>query len=104
MLNESTGIFTLVLALVTMRRLRVRVRDPVKLAYIAFCEKLKSCGIARAPAEGPVAYAQRVSRTRPDLESIVHGFIALYVAQRYAGSAGAQDVGQLRRLAREFNP
>ena len=104
LLLTITGIFTLVLALVTLRRLRVRVRDPVKLAYAAFCEKLQGRGIARSPAEGPAAYAERVSRTRPDLESGVRCFIALYIALRYAGAEGGQEVGRLQQLARDFNP
>jgi transglutaminase-like putative cysteine protease len=99
-----TGAFTLVLAIVTLRRLRVRVSDPVKLAYGAFCEKLKSRGIARRPEEGPAAYAERVSGMRPDLEPVVHGFIALYIALRYAGAQGGHEVGRLQQLAREFNP
>ena len=104
LLLAITGIFTLALALLTLRRLRVRVRDPVKLAYIAFCEKLGSLGIPRQPPEGPVAYADRVSRARPDLEQIVRGFVALYVALRYANASAAEDVGRLQRLARDFNP
>jgi hypothetical protein len=104
LLLAITGVFTLVLALLTLRRLRVRVRDPVKLAYLAFCEKLGRLGIARTPAEGPLAYAERVTRARPDLAPPVRSFIGLYVALRYADSEGARDVGRLQELAREFNP
>jgi hypothetical protein len=82
----------------------VRVRDPVKLAYIAFCRKLSERGIARREDEGPLAYAERVSRTRPDLESIVSAFTTLYVALRYAGASGAESLGRLQQLAKEFKP
>ena len=99
-----TGVFTLGLALFTLRRLRVRVRDPVKLAYVAFCKKLSERGISRHADEGPLAYAERVSRTRPDLEAIVSAFTVLYVALRYAGASGAENVGRLQRLTREFKP
>ena len=104
LLLTITGILTLVLALVTLRRLRVRVRDPVKLAYIAFCRKLSERGIARRADEGPLTYADRVNRARPDLETIVSAFIALYVALRYAGGSGADNVGRLQQLVREFRP
>lgn len=104
LLLAITGVFTLVLALLTVRRLRVRVRDPVKLAYIAFCRKLGERGLAPDSGEGPLAYAQRVNRTRPDLETIVSAFTALYVALRYAGESGSENVGRLRQLAREFRP
>ena len=82
----------------------VRVRDPVMLAYLAFCAKLRERGIAREPEEGPLTFAERVSRLRPDLETIVRRFIALYVALRYAGESGAQSVTRLQQLAREFKP
>ncbi len=98
------GAFTLVLALLTVRRLRVRVRDPVKLAYLAFCRKLSDRGIARESGEGPLAYAERVSCARPDLKLYVSVFTSLYVALRYAGSSGVESVVKLRQLAKEFRP
>ena len=99
-----TGAIVLVLALFMVRRLRVRVRDPVKLAYLAFCEKLGAKGIAREVNEGPLDYRDKVARARPDLEAIVRGFIALYVAIRYGGAGDAKEVERLQTLAREFNP
>lgn len=104
LLLAATGIVTMVLALITLRRLRVRVRDPVKLAYIAFCDKLRARGLPRQDMEGPLSYAARVGRARPDLDALVRRFIALYVALRYAGQSGPQDVGRLQALAREFKP
>jgi protein-glutamine gamma-glutamyltransferase len=104
LLLAITGTLTLLLALLTLRKLRVRVRDPVKLVYNAFCEKLRARGIAREPEEGPLAFADRVIRQRPDLESIVRAFTALYVALRYAGVSTAQGLGRLQQLARQFKP
>ncbi|HYC46061.1 MAG TPA: DUF3488 and transglutaminase-like domain-containing protein [Burkholderiales bacterium] len=104
LLLAITGAFTLVLAVFMLRRLRVRVRDPVKLAYIAFCEKLRARGLVREANEGPLAYAAKVTRERPDLEGIVRRFISLYVAVRYGGEADAKNVQQLQTLAREFKP
>ena len=102
LLLTVTGVFTLVLALLTLRRLRVRVRDPVMLAYLAFCTKLGERGIVRGPDEGPFTYAERVSRLRPDLESLVRAFTALYVQLRYAGETATPSVTRLQQLAREF--
>jgi len=104
MLLTLTGVFTLVLALFTLRRLRVRVKDPVTLAYNAYCAKLEDRGIARSPSEGPLSFAERVIGARPDLEGIVRGFTALYVRLRYADEPGPEDVARLRDLAREFAP
>lgn len=104
LLLTLTGVFTLVLAIFTLRRLRVRVRDPVMLAYLAFCTKLRERGIERQPDEGPLTFAERVSRLRPDLENLVRGFTVLYVSLRYAGDSGAQNVTRLQQLARDFRP
>lgn len=94
----------LLLTLFTVCRLRVRVRDPVRLAYIAFCTKLHSHGLPRQDTEGPLSYADRVSLARPDLESIVRRFIRLYVELRYGSESGLQHVSRLQRLARDFKP
>lgn len=99
-----TGVFTLVLALFTLRRLRVRVRDPVAIAYAAFCSKLRERGLARLPNEGPLAFADRVTAARPDLKEVVRGFTQRYVALRYAGESGVESIARLRKLARNFRP
>lgn len=97
-----TGVVILVLAAFTLHN--IRVRDPVKAAYSAFCNKLRDRGMARAPHEGPVSYGERVSRLRPDLQPVVIRFTALYVALRYAGAANPERVAELRQLARDFRP
>ena len=104
LLLAGTGVITLVLAFFTLRRLRVRVRDPVARAYLAFCAKLSQRGIARAAGEGPLAFAERVSRLRPDLEPLVRRFIGLYVDLRYGRAQETQRVTELRELARDFKP
>lgn len=104
LLLAATGAITFVLAFFTLRRLRVRVRDPVKLAYVAFCNKLQARGLARRGNEGPLSYAGRVTRVRPDLESTVRRFIRLYVDLRYGSESSTRDVARLQALAREFRP
>jgi transglutaminase-like putative cysteine protease len=104
LLLAFTGIITLVLAVFMLRRLRVRVRDPVMLAYLAFCNKLGERGIARGPDEGPLAFGERVVRARPDLEALVRRFIAIYVGLRYGGESGRLRVNQLQQLAKDFRP
>jgi hypothetical protein len=104
LLLAGTAIIALLLAVLTLRRLRVRVRDPVRRAYMAFCSKLRSRGLAREATEGPLSYADRVSRERPDLTTPVQRFIRLYVDLRYGREAGVQHVARLQQLAREFKP
>jgi transglutaminase-like putative cysteine protease len=104
LLLAATGVLTLALAFFTLRRLRVRVRDPVAVAYAAFCDKLRARGLAREAGEGPLSFSQRVVDARPDLEAFVRAFTMLYVGVRYAGNTGADDVTRLQTLAREFSP
>lgn len=96
-----TGIAVLVLAALTLYRLRARAKDPVLRIYEQFCRKLARRGLGRAAAEGPRDYAARVCNARPDLASVVNEISDLYVALRYAPSAPA-DVAQFRRLTRAF--
>lgn len=97
-----TAAVTLVLALIMLRKLRVRVRDPVKLAYAAFCEKLRARGLDRAASEGPSTYADRVVSARPDLETPVRQISRLYARLRYGRDANVREVGELQQLTREF--
>lgn len=100
----AAGIIIGILALITLQRLRVRVRDPVKLAYLAFCDKLRAHGLPRHEAEGPLSYADRVIAARPDLAIVVRGFMQLYVSLRYGSESRAERLGQLRAMAKAFRP
>ena len=67
----------------------------MKIAYLRFCEKLQRAGLPRDPAEGPLDYARRLARARPDLEAPAGAITRLYVALRYGA-----EVGQSARVAR----
>ena len=71
--------------------------DPLDAAYVRLCAKLARAGTARTPAEGPQAYAQRLSaaglRSTP-----LHALIGAYVELRYACAAPAPEA--VRRFAR----
>ena len=97
----TTGGVTLILLLLALRRLQARA-DPVKRAYLAFCAKLAAVGLPRAPSEGPVAYADRLARTRPHLEAAVSRVTALYVRLRYGPHADPRASRELEQLVRDF--
>ncbi len=61
-----------------------RERDPVVRLYARFCRKLARAGLARAPHEGPLAFAARVRARRPELYTAVEDIIRRYVLLRYA--------------------
>jgi transglutaminase-like putative cysteine protease len=98
-----SAVIIVALAALMLRQLKSRVGDPVKAAYLRFCEKMRRAGMPRDPAEGPGDYARRVSTLRPDLEPAVTAITGLYVGMRY----GAQDedpaLRDLRERVREFS-
>jgi len=100
----ASAMVTLVLALGLLRRFEKRTRDPVATAYTTFCRKLGSIGLPRLANEGPVAYAERISVLRPDLEPAVRTFLTLYAGMRYGNSTDAAGVTRLYALARSFDP
>jgi hypothetical protein len=96
------GIIVAMLTALALRQLKSRVRDPVKIAYFRFCDKLRRKGLTRGPAEGPVDYARRVGRLRPDLTPAVAVITRLYVALRYGTETGATALIELQRRVRQF--
>ncbi len=69
--------------------------------YRRFCNKLAKCGLGRQTSEGPLDYARRISRTRPDLAEQVKAITSLYINLRYVGMDGTQE---FRRLVQAFRP
>jgi transglutaminase-like putative cysteine protease len=96
------GIIVAMLTVLAMRRLSSRTRDPVKIAYLKFCDKLRRRGLPREPAEGPVDYALRVGGRRPDLTPAVNAITALYVALRYGAERSAAALLDLQQRVRQF--
>jgi transglutaminase-like putative cysteine protease len=101
-LIATTGIIMLALTLITLRRLRKAVRDPVKLAYERFCAKLGRKGLPRDPAEGPLDYAARLARLRPNLAPGIAAITQLYIALRYGNYADRQALQELKREVGRF--
>ncbi|HKA43122.1 MAG TPA: DUF3488 and transglutaminase-like domain-containing protein [Burkholderiales bacterium] len=98
----STLFVVLVLSALMLRQLKTRVRDPARIAYLRFCDKLRRVGLPRHPAEGPEDYARRLEGVRPDLAAAVATITLLYVRLRYSAGGSADALGQLRRQVRQF--
>jgi transglutaminase-like putative cysteine protease len=101
LLVSTTGAVTLLLFLLPLLRQRAKV-DPARRAYLAFCAKLAAAGLPRALSEGPAAYADRLARTRPQLEAAVSAITALYIRLRYRPHADPGASRELDRLVRDF--
>lgn len=96
------GLIVAALTVLALRQLKPRMRDPVKAAYRRFCLKLRRKGLPREPAEGPIDYARRIERSRPDLRLAVAAITQLYVALRYGAETSAAALIELRRRVRQF--
>ena len=82
-------------------RHRIPPPSAVQRSYARFCRKLAAQGLKRAGSEGPLDYARRVSRARPDLADTVHVITSQYVSLRYAGTGDARSFA---RLVHAFHP
>jgi transglutaminase-like putative cysteine protease len=97
------GIIVVILALFMLRRLRTHAGDPARTVYLRFCEKLRRKGLSRAAEEGPIDYAQRLERARPDLAFPVSVITRLYVSLRYGSDSDPGSLDQLRQHVKEFS-
>ncbi|HUW98209.1 MAG TPA: DUF3488 and transglutaminase-like domain-containing protein [Acidiferrobacter sp.] len=76
--------------------------DPAHRIYERYCRRLARIGLTRRLSEGPVDYATRAARARPDIQAEVERITRAYVATRYAQDDGA--LADLRRQVRRFRP
>jgi hypothetical protein len=97
-----SGVIVVVFTVLALRQLRRRAKDPVKIAYARYCDKLRRKGLPRAPEEGPVDYARRVGRLRPDLRPAVAAITGLYVALRYGAAIEMGALQEFRQRVTSF--
>ena len=69
--------------------------------YARFCRRLTARGLPRLPHEGPLDYATRVAKQRPDLEEPLMEITAAYIELRYIERG---DLQHFTRLVRAFKP
>jgi transglutaminase-like putative cysteine protease len=90
------GLALLVVALWTLPGRRRD--DPVQRAWQAYCAQLGRRGIIRADWEGPLDFAQRVAREKPELATLTSEAARHYAELRYGEGDGDSDGEPLRRL------
>ncbi|MEW8000242.1 MAG: DUF3488 and transglutaminase-like domain-containing protein [Candidatus Thiodiazotropha endolucinida] len=86
------------IAFITIHQGRLRL-TPTQQLYQRFCKKLSNLGITRRAYEGPMDYAKRAARNRPDLSDQIMAIIDLYIRLRYASQT--RDYEQQRTFARQ---
>ncbi len=94
------GVLTLVWLLLWLRN-RTPPASAVVRDYRRFCHKLTRIGLARRASEGPLNYAKRVMRKRPDLAEHVKTITTLYINLRYAETGSSKE---FKRLVQAFRP
>ena len=99
-LFTALGLMTLALLIWSLRRLARP--DPVNRAWQAFCRKLASRGVKRAPHEGPRDYAARAARALPGARRAILRIGALYIGLRYGARPSRPGVVRLQRLVRQL--
>ncbi len=94
----------LALAVVALWTLpRRRPADPVQRAWQRYCRELGRRGVRRAAWEGPLDFAQRVARARPDLAALTRQAAETYAGLRYGRSDG-EDLRLLQECTRRLPP
>lgn len=82
-LSGVTLLGALFLLLASLRR-AAPVRDPWQRKWLKACRRLEQQGAPpRLPTEGPLHYAQKVAKARPELADTVHALAATYITGRY---------------------
>jgi protein-glutamine gamma-glutamyltransferase len=90
----------LAIALTAWAMRRGLARDPLAGAWTDIHRALRPLGLGRDDWEGPMDYAARVARVRPDLAKDVAQACRLYADARYGTSPPLQAARELRACAR----
>ncbi|TXI75451.1 MAG: DUF3488 domain-containing protein [Dokdonella sp.] len=97
-----SGLALLVVVVWTLPR--QRAQDPVRQAWLRFCQALARRGLVRAEWEGPLAFAQRVADEQPELAGLTGEAANCYVALRY-GHPARDDLRRLQQCVNRLrNP
>ena len=93
-----------VLGLQLARELRFHAADSVQQNYQRFCRRMERHGLMRPAHEGPLDFAARIGRARPDLALDSDAITRLYLDLRYGKTASALALAELVRRVRAFKP
>lgn len=78
--------------------------DALGRAWRDLERKLELSVAARAPYEGPLAFAERVGRLRPELGPGLRSLARRYARLRYGPAASAAELAQFRHAVRIWRP
>jgi transglutaminase-like putative cysteine protease len=98
------GLLVLIAAGMAWRMRRAPHPDQAVRYWQRVARRLSAIGLARVPGEGPLAYAERVARARPDLAVEIRALAVGYARLRYASGTPEHDRQQFINQARAFSP
>jgi transglutaminase-like putative cysteine protease len=81
-----------------------RGTDALGRAWRDLERKLELSVAARAPYEGPLAFAERVGRLRPELGAGIRSLARRYARLRYGPAASAAELAHFRNAVRAWRP
>lgn len=87
LLIAVTSIAFILIALTVIKFEPRSRRAPVNRLYRRFANELGRIGLARQRGEGPLAYCERVSAARPELQGVMGELTELYLEINYRGRA-----------------
>ena len=82
---------------------RRRDADPLARAWRRLGARLAAAGVARAPDEGPLDYAQRLRQQRPALAERVTPLLETYARLRYGPAPRVEEVREFARAAQRVS-
>lgn len=103
----AVGVLLFIAALHWSLRRKAIKEDPVLIAWRKFCTRMEKSGIARINNEGPLAFAERAAKLRPDkqreIKEIAQVFVDLRYGPNHDGHPDPARIRSLRQLVRGFS-
>ncbi|HTW74292.1 MAG TPA: DUF3488 and transglutaminase-like domain-containing protein [Steroidobacteraceae bacterium] len=104
LLAAGAGLWLALLGWAQRPRALARRSDTLARSWRLLERKLEQSVAARAQYEGPIAFAERVGRLRPELGPDLRALARRYARLRYGPAASAAEVQRFRRAVRLWRP
>ena len=100
------GVSVIMMGLLTIWALRRRSSaDAIDRSWALFCQRLNAIGYGRSTWEGPLDYAERLARQRPDLASSARRIASDYARLRYGPADADPALGRrFHQSIKNFQP
>ncbi len=100
-----TAIVIFMLAIFAAFILRKEVTlDKTQKLYLSFCRKLANVGFNRQLSEGPLSFASRVKKTKPEWAAAINKITDYYILLRYENLGKNITLKNLRLAIQQFKP